>query len=449
MVIFTDVNNFGAQSATGGQFGNPTNGLSGTYVIDNITLGPDPTDTTPPTGFTATAGTSTPSSIELLLNATDDSPGTITYDITYNGGANMVQTTGDSGVPISFYVPGLTESTAYTFEVSAFDASGNPAANNAISVMASTIADTSTDCAGFSTEALEGSFSVGYNYSFVTEASGTDVTVTFEILDTDKPGLVGEVFIAPTTFVGMTNGGANSFSATLTGQTSGADITFSGRFPYAGGLVRTKEFTYTVGDDCTGVENDDCASATLITLGTEVAFDNTGATDSGADSCFNGVVSDVWYSFVAPASGEVTITVGGTTQYALFSDCSTEVSCNTAANTGLTSGNTYYVSVSDDGNSLVPGASTLQVDDTSTLSNAEFETISFSVYPNPTSNNWNVKGTNQINSVKVFDILGKQVMFLNPNANELTISSETLNSGLYFARINSNSGTSTIKLVKE
>lgn len=195
--------------------------------------------------------------------------------------------------------------------------------------------------------------------------------------------------------------------------------------------------------------NDDCGAATGIALATSVPFDSTGATDSGVATCYTGSVRDVWYSFTAPASGEVTITVGAGTQYALFSDCTTEeVSCNTDVNL-VTTGSTYYVSVTDDGTNKVPGASTVQVDETMTLSNEEFETISFSVYPNPTNSDWNIKGTKEINSVQVYDILGKQVMSLNPNANELTISSTSLNSGLYFAKINSNSGTSTIKLVKE
>ncbi|MGB5417237.1 CotH kinase family protein [Algibacter sp.] len=42
MVIFTDVDDFGVQSGTGGQSGMGTGGLSGTYIIDNISLGADP-----------------------------------------------------------------------------------------------------------------------------------------------------------------------------------------------------------------------------------------------------------------------------------------------------------------------------------------------------------------------------------------------------------------------
>lgn len=42
MLFFTDVNDFGVQSGTGGQSGKGTAHLSGTYIIDNVSLGADP-----------------------------------------------------------------------------------------------------------------------------------------------------------------------------------------------------------------------------------------------------------------------------------------------------------------------------------------------------------------------------------------------------------------------
>lgn len=454
LVIFTDVGDLGGVAATPNVNGASTAGLSGTYIIDNITLGADPVDSTPPTGFTATAGTSTPFSVELLLNATEDSAGLITYDITYNGGANMVQTTGDSGVETSFSVTGLTESTDYTFEVSASDAAGNPAANNAISVMATTLEDTSTPCAGFSSAASEGSFSVGYNYNFVTEANGTDVTITFEVLDTDKVGLVGQVFIMPSTFIDMTNNGSNSFSTTLTGQTNGSDITFSGRFPYAGGLVRTIEYTYTVGDDCSGLANDDCANAEVIDsadFGTTISGTNVGATDSGlTDGCVTG--NDVWYSFTAVQDGEVNVTVDSGFQYAFYSDCMGTLigSCN-ASLTTATTGNTYYLRIGDDGTTtrIAPGGFNLSISG-SALSTDSFDLLSsLKIYPNPTNDSWNIEGANiTIDTIEVYDILGKRVSTLKPNGSEATIDASNLRTGLYLAKLYSGDAVTTIKLVK-
>ncbi|NRD23328.1 T9SS type A sorting domain-containing protein [Winogradskyella litoriviva] len=79
----------------------------------------------------------------------------------------------------------------------------------------------------------------------------------------------------------------------------------------------------------------------------------------------------------------------------------------------------------------------------------EFEINDFTVYPNPTNLIWNVKTKNQtISSVQVFDVLGKQVITLKPNKNEVLIDASTLKSGIYFAKLTTANGTQTIKLVK-
>ncbi len=84
------------------------------------------------------------------------------------------------------------------------------------------------------------------------------------------------------------------------------------------------------------------------------------------------------------------------------------------------------------------------------LSVDEFSKANISVYPNPTLNVWNIKTSNQtINSIQVFDILGKQVLTLNPNTQDAVIDGSTLNSGMYFAKVSSDAGTQTLKLVKE
>jgi hypothetical protein len=81
---------------------------------------------------------------------------------------------------------------------------------------------------------------------------------------------------------------------------------------------------------------------------------------------------------------------------------------------------------------------------------ADFQTTKFKVYPNPTQNTWNIKSSNQIiNSVQVFDVLGKQVISLNPNSEEVSIDASTLPAGLYFARIKSEIGSNSIKLIKK
>ena len=84
-----------------------------------------------------------------------------------------------------------------------------------------------------------------------------------------------------------------------------------------------------------------------------------------------------------------------------------------------------------------------------TLSTQEFELTDVSVYPNPSQDVWNVKTNNTvINTVQVFDVLGKQVMTLTPKSTEVKIDASTLNTGLYIAKIATPNGVSNIRLIK-
>ena len=82
-----------------------------------------------------------------------------------------------------------------------------------------------------------------------------------------------------------------------------------------------------------------------------------------------------------------------------------------------------------------------------TLSSDKFETISFSVYPNPTSLNYvNIKSRSSDKmNVSVFDILGKQVIKKIVTNNRLDISQ--LNTGLYLMKVSQGDATTTKKLV--
>lgn len=101
------------------------------YFYDNST----DVDTQVPTAFTAVKGAVTYGTVELLLNATDNS-GAVNYEIKY--GDKTLKAGGVSGVQKSYIVTGLNPSTDYSFSVTAADATGNAAANNPIVVTATT-----------------------------------------------------------------------------------------------------------------------------------------------------------------------------------------------------------------------------------------------------------------------------------------------------------------------
>ena len=201
-------------------------------------------DTQAPTNFTATIGTVTSSTVELLLNANDNS-GNVAYTISYNG--ETISFANQSGIQKSVIISNLFPDTNYNFSVSASDLAGNNFISNPIILNATTT--NLQGCSGTDTDAQQGSFSIGYNYSF--ETLGTDVKITFEMLDTDKVGVVAFLWKQnPFEEAQMTNVSGNMFTKTITNQTIGTTISYAVKFAYAGGLSVTKYFTYVVGSNC-------------------------------------------------------------------------------------------------------------------------------------------------------------------------------------------------------
>ncbi|MEQ8241447.1 MAG: glycosyl hydrolase [Cyclobacteriaceae bacterium] len=215
-------------------------------------------DTQAPTNFTVNTGAVNASSVEFLLMALDDSQEVI-YEIKYN--SKSVTTKGGSGVEISEIVGGLSPETSYSFSISAKDASGNVATNSPLTLEVTTSEDTNTACSGTSSEAQQGSFSVGYNYEFRTD--GSNVIVTFELLDNKNDVNALLWTESPFSEKAMTGSG-NKYTATLTNQTPGTVLSLAVKFAFAGGLAVTKYFSYTVGEDC--VVQEPSSDATLSDL---------------------------------------------------------------------------------------------------------------------------------------------------------------------------------------
>jgi len=83
-----------------------------------------------------------------------------------------------------------------------------------------------------------------------------------------------------------------------------------------------------------------------------------------------------------------------------------------------------------------------------TLSTNKFELADFNVSPNPSNNVWNIKAQQTIDNIQVFDVLGKQVMDVKPNDSDVELNASVLPKGLYFAKMTTEFGSNTIKLIK-
>lgn len=232
--------------AMGGVAGNiPGNFTQATMEIDYVRVYQNTTpDTEAPLHFTATLGAVTSSTVQLVVNAQDNS-GSVIYNVAY--GNQNVQVAGLSGTEKAIVIPNLAPNTSYTFSITASDYAGNMAANNPVVIHATT--SPVLGCSGTSTLAQQGSFSIGYNYIF--ETLGNDVKVTYTLLDTDRVGVVAFLWRqTPFTEFQMTPLGNNTFTYTITGQTIGANINYAVKFAYAGGLSVTNYYTYQVGNNC-------------------------------------------------------------------------------------------------------------------------------------------------------------------------------------------------------
>jgi hypothetical protein len=132
----------------------------------------------------------------------------------------------------------------YSITARATDNGGAVSVSNPVSV---TIAP-SMMCTERSTQASQGSFTTGYIATF--ETVGSNVTITFELLD-EKSGVIAYLWKqTPFTESPMTNIGGKKFSATVGGLTHGTTISYACKFAFAGGMSVTKYFNYVVGTDC-------------------------------------------------------------------------------------------------------------------------------------------------------------------------------------------------------
>lgn len=82
------------------------------------------------------------------------------------------------------------------------------------------------------------------------------------------------------------------------------------------------------------------------------------------------------------------------------------------------------------------------------LSTADETLGQLKVYPNPSNTQWTISSVATIEQIQLFDILGKQVINLNPSNNEVVIDANSLKDGLYLAKVSTANGSSTIKLIK-
>ncbi len=221
--------------------------------------------------------------------------------------------------------------------------------------------------------------------------------------------------------------------------------------------------------------NDECANATVLTVGNtfetfEITSTNAGATKSiGAPeptcSPFN-FGGDVWFAATVPNSGSITLEtrhLNGSqitdTVITLFSgscealntlecdDEDGEDGFSKISYSGLTPGEIVYLRVWDYANDNV-GAFRVSAWDASLGTNS-FESGKFLYYPNPVKNVLTLSHAETISEVKIFNLLGQQVIAKPIQTNRAQIDMSGLPKGTYIAKVTVGRQIKTLKVIKE
>lgn len=208
-------------------------------------------DNNSPTNLTASIAEVSDTAVVFNLNAHDDS-GSVTFII--RTGSEERRFTSTASQVSQYTWNGLTPETSYPFIIRVQDSSAN-VSEEMIELNLTTLENQSNACSGLSVEALQGTFSEGYRYEF--ETLGENVTIRFELLDL-KSGVVAYLWEeSPFRETQMIALGERRFEAVLTNQTRGDIIRLACKFAFANGMAVTTYYSYTVGDDCLEITNDD------------------------------------------------------------------------------------------------------------------------------------------------------------------------------------------------
>lgn len=88
------------------------------------------------------------------------------------------------------------------------------------------------------------------------------------------------------------------------------------------------------------------------------------------------------------------------------------------------------------------------IDISSVLSTNVIQKVDVNVFPNPVTDVLNITGATAVVSVDIYNVLGKKVMSFK-EVNSGTINLSSLAKGLYIAKLNTESGSKAVKIIKE
>ena len=117
-----------------------------------------------------------------------------------------------------------------------------------------------------------------------------------------------------------------------------------------------------------------------------------------------------------------------------------------AGSTLLVNNTTYYATQAV---SNCVSSTSLAVTVTVTLATDGFDSSAFAYYPNPVSSILNISYSQDLISVKVFNVIGQEIDSSNIHAKATQIDLSAYSSGTYFIKVATANATKTFKVIKK
>jgi Secretion system C-terminal sorting domain len=134
-------------------------------------------------------------------------------------------------------------------------------------------------------------------------------------------------------------------------------------------------------------------------------------------------------------------------------------SCDTNATVGslnfeITTAGIYYLVFKTGNWEGTYGSTGVTIDNVklfnvNSLANDKFDDKTFSVYPNPVNDVVNFSMKEAVDSIVLYNLLGKEVFSRNVSSKEFSIDISSLSSGTYMAKMISNGKSESVKIVKK
>ncbi|WP_179353237.1 T9SS type A sorting domain-containing protein [Winogradskyella vidalii] len=134
----------------------------------------------------------------------------------------------------------------------------------------------------------------------------------------------------------------------------------------------------------------------------------------------------------------------------------TDISTQNASFNFTDVNNVFFIkSTPGDAGSVVPETYIFYIDhvyfstSNDVLSTETFELSKITMFPNPANTEISISSKNSMDTIKFYNVLGKEVLVVNPKSNNSIIDISNLKSGIYIVKLTADGKTTSTKLIKE